>query len=323
MILNTITNFLPKFAPSKEKTFQTQPVNRNVPRASLMLSGFYSFDEQQQKMSRDIERYVLKSKRFDEHEIESIIQQYSPNTNFRETKNTGFEFAPTREINAQTIQKFEVLPKTGANGFKVHRFPQYVSAVFPLWNTKKERILFAARLIHEFTHVLQEDLVQSQAVIPLVEKFVENQKDLAKVDLTIEAASAIYEFIEIDMTHKLKRILKTSSNLPSRISSKTTLDWGFIRETRRNVENDLNHTFIQMYHQLQNTVNWNYIHDYISTRAHAEAVAYQKELDFLRKHTSIGSDRCDFDLKIELYEKIAASSTKLKLKNIKQKKPLK
>ena len=155
------------------------------------------------------------------------------------------------------------------------------------------------------------------------EKFVENQKDLAKVDLTIEAASAIYEFIEIDMTHKLKRILKTSSNLPSKVSNKITLDLGFIKETRRNVENDLNHTFIQMYHQLQNTVNWNYIHDYISTRAHAEAVAYQKELDFLRKHTSIGSDRCDFDLKIELYEKIATSSTKLKLKNIKQKKPLK
>ena len=42
-----------------------------------------------------------------------------------------------------------------------------------------------------------------------VEKYVENQKDLARVDLTIEAASAIYEFIEIDMTHKLKRLLIT------------------------------------------------------------------------------------------------------------------
>ena len=182
----------PIFASVKSSvSFKKNDLAQTVPdelkfssKPNISFSGVQEFKNMQKCMIFDVEDCILRNKTYSEREIEEIIQQFSPKTTFKQTTPMYNQFnAP---ITAQTKQSYWLLPSgKKEDTLGIITFPQEVSANFPKWNFKKDKLLLAARLIHEFTHVLSEENLASQSVTKLIEKYIKDRVGAKGIQYTL------------------------------------------------------------------------------------------------------------------------------------------
>ncbi len=307
MRINPVFNN-PKIATNKSNP---QKINRTQVKDSFCFKGNNDFRTKQKEMISAVENYILNNRRYDEKEIERIIQKFYPYVTFREETPLYQEFRP--DIKAQSSQSYALLPRSNDKD-ELGVIPYYhkISMNFPRWNFKKDKLLFASRLIHEFTHVIQEENDPDKSVINLIDKFLSRQRGAKFIHYTVDVANGIFPYLEAVMIDIYKNALKASSNFPSKVADDKTIDMAFTLECGSEVNFKVEDIISEMKSRYGYHVDWDYIYDYLSLRAELEATAYQTELDFFKKHFNLGNTKTDFDLKIEMYKKIAKHCQELK-----------
>ena len=107
------------------------------------------------------------------------------------------------------------------------------------------------------------------------------------------------------MTDIYQTALKTKSNFPSKVKKDDTIDMKFVLEKGSDVDAVLEDFMEDMKSRYGYSVDWDFVNHYIATRSRAEASAYQAETEFLKKHTNLSDVKTDFDLKVDMFKKMA------------------
>ena len=260
------------------------------------------------EIKRDVTDYFLNAKTLDVNEIEKIVKKYSPSTNFADikkiprnanvhTSTVAYTHEPSQFLlNESGKIAVETLPKTIYFNFNT-----------PAKNQRDERIILIDRLVHEMTHILQDEEGSDTRKLDYFNAFLSTQTNNDRAIRNIQAINLIYNTVEKAMIGALADSLPpTTTSLPQKINEKTDIDTLFVKKIKTSpstlMRNALSRT-LNVANMQFGGIDRNFALDFVILKAKNEKEAYQNALDSNKELLGLNC-KTDFDLRIEMYQKM-------------------
>ena len=279
--------------------------------------SFTSADKNQYNLAKeDLTQYFLNTDKYSIEEIENIIKKYSPATNFDDIKNIPANTNAARGTAAYTYEPTQFVMGNNGN-IEAVDLPKTIFLNFKTSakNEKEAKVILLDRLLHEVTHVLQEDSPKDNKIV-FFNNFLATQEDTNKAIANLQAVNTIYNLIEQEMMSRFVNATPTSGSLPKEINKRTDVDTLFMKKYKTStstfIKNILKNA-MQLGSMKFGKIDKNFVLDFIILKAENEKEAYQNALDSNKELLNINS-KTDFDLRIEMYEKIIETAKKIAIK---------
>ncbi len=250
---------------------------------------------------------IMNEAGFDLKSIERIIQKYSPSTTFDDYKNLPKNNNTHTYTAGYTQQQVSFLVNDSGH-LVAKSLPQKIYVAVPNTCDKNGRIIFLDRILHECTHVMQNETSNHLSYEDFYNQYFSKMDDVEKALNSLKAANFIYNSVENDALMILAYGMKDKfGSLPKPVSKyKNDLNSIFMKIKRSSTKTYFTSLIENSVKSLGSSVDKQLIIDFIKLKSQNEKEAYQNALNSDKELLSI-SGYTDFDLRIELYESIISA----------------
>ncbi len=250
---------------------------------------------------------IMNGAGFDLKSIERIIQKYSPSTTFDDYKNLPHNNNTHSYTTGYTQQQVSFFVNDRGQ-LVAKSLPQKIYVVIPNTNDRNGKIIFLDRILHECTHVMQNETSNHLSYEDFYNQYFAKINNPEKAINTLKAANGIYNKVENDALMTLAFGAKDKlGSLPKQVSKfKNDLNSIFMKKKRSSSKTYFINLIENSVKSLGNSVDKQLIIDFIKLKSQNEKEAYQNALNSDKELLSI-SGYTDFDLRIELYESIISA----------------
>ena len=296
----------------KQNNFRKTTLNNDVFIKNTNTISFSGgkFNPKYSRLSSDMTNYIMSCESISIDEIEKIIQKYSPTTTSDHLENLKTNRIVTNGSAGYTKIPTQFLMDESLNVF-VKNMPKTVYLYFPESLDKETRIIFLDRLLHECTHVLQEE---SKDKISDEEFFNSHLKSSKNIEATINTLSClpnIFSSLENISTRVIVESNLPFASLPAKLPNNSlTFDKLCLMVQNCNATNFLS-TAIFTLVKNSGAQDTNLALDYIIYKAQNEYEAYSNALSSNKTLMGING-KTNFDIRLEMYTKIIEAAKKLK-----------
>lgn len=311
MNINSISNFAP-IKSFKQSNKQNPYINLSTPNDIFIKSPNISFkgksfEEKYSELRKDLTDYIMTSPNIEAKAIEEIIQKYSPTTTFDDYKN--FNTKASNAFEATTgYTKQDMNFSISDFGVVASAMPQKIYVTFPENLDKESRILFGDNVLHECSHVLQNESSNRQSYQDF---FNSNFSRISNTRCSINSLQVANEAFSTTEKEMYKVLLTSKSNkldrLPKKVSKKIDLNEFYKQRYKCNAKE-----FAQMVIELilkqanaKGAIDKQMVLDFVILKAQDEKEAYRNALDFDKEQLKI-KGAIDHDLKIKIYDSMIA-----------------
>ncbi len=280
----------------------------NVSFGSINKTKYDSFQE-------DMTSYFMNAEELSPKEIEKLIKKYSPETNFDDIKNVPRQSNVNRASGAYTYEPTQFYIKDDGS-CQITQLPKtiYLNFHTPTSNQKEARIILLDRVLHEMTHILQDETGSDTRKEDFFNKKLSTIKSQEAAVANLQAVNLVFNATESAMMQSFVSCLPTAWSLPKEVNRRMDIDSLFMKKTkmgtsthiRNNLSKAINMANIQL-----GGIDKNFALDFVILKAKNEKEAYQNALDSNKKLLGINS-KTDFDLRIEMYQKIIDTAESMK-----------
>ena len=259
-------------------------------------------------LSREMTDYILKSPEVTTLGIEKIIQKYSPNTSFNNLESLETNRPITRGSAGYT--KIPVLVSAKVDGFSLTKYPLSLYAQMPEEMDNRNRIILTDRVLHECTHLLQENSKDRTSTIDFFNSYLKSVKNPQEAINDISLMPRLFSNLEDSIYDVLLSSDLEFDSLPKEIAKNITLD----SICKKVFQKPAYEAFMYLIMACMNETNVKDLKlslDYIILKAQDEREAYINALRSDKKLMNLRGTT-DFDLRIEAYETIIKSAESLK-----------
>ena len=317
MNINSISNFAP-IKSFKQSNKQNPYINLSTPNDIFIKSPNISFkgksfEEKYSELKKDLTDYIMTSPSLEAKDIEGIIQKYSPTTTFDDYKNfnskTSNAFEATTGYTKQDMT-FAVLDY----GVVANALPQKIYVTFPKDLEKESRILFGDNVLHECSHVLQNESSNRQSYQDF---FNSNFRRISNTQCSLNSLRAANETFCTVEQEMYATLLTSKSNklghLPKKVSKKIDLNEFYKQKYKCNAKEFAQTVIALVLRQAnaQGAIDKQMVLDFVILKAQNEKEAYRNALDFDKEQLKI-KGAIDLDLKIKIYDSIINAAQSLK-----------
>ena len=266
-------------------------------------------------LKNDMTEYFMNSDELSVGDIRTIVKKYSPSTGFDDIRNApqtirinkmsgAYTHEPTQFFyNEKDKIEAETLPKT-----------IYLNFHTPTKDEKESRIILLDRMLHEMTHLLQDEEGSDTRKLEFFNKYLDSATDETVAINSIQAFNGIFNILEQNMLTSFVKAEPTAWSLPREVNRRLDIDSLFMKKIKMStstlIRNSLSQAFNISNKQFGN-IDTNTALDYVVLKAKNEKEAYQNGLDSDKELLGITA-KTDFDLRIEMYQKIIETAESLK-----------
>lgn len=317
MNINSISNFSP-IKNFKQSNRQSPYINLSTSNDTFIKSSNISFrgnsfEEKYSELKKDLTDYIMTSPSLEAENIQEIIQKYSPTTTFDDYKN--FNAGTSNAFEATTgYTKQDMTFSVSNYGIIANALPQKVYATFPKDSTKESRILFGDNVLHECSHVLQNESSNRQSYQDF---FNSNFKRISNTQCSVNSLRAANETFCTVEKEMYATLLTSKSNklghLPKKVSKKIDLNEFYKQKYKCNAKEfaQMVIAFVLKQANAQGNIDKQMILDFVILKAQNEKEAYRNAFDFDKEQLKI-KGAVDLDLKIKIYDSIINAAQSLK-----------
>ncbi len=247
---------------------------------------------------------IMNGSTYDLKSIEKIIKKYSPDTTFDDYKNLPGNNNSQRYAAGYTQQ--QVAFSLNDRGHLVAKaLPQKIYVVVPNTNARNNKIIFLDRVLHECTHVLQNETSDHLSYENFYNKYFAKTNNVEKSINSLKVANVIYNKLENNALMILANGMKNQiGSLPKPVAKyKNDLNGIFMKKVRSSSKSYFVNLIENSIKGMGNNIDKQLIIDFIKLKSQNEKEAYQNALNSDKDLLNI-SGYTDFDLRIEIYESI-------------------
>jgi len=259
--------------------------------------------------------YIINSDNIDNSEIEQIINMFNSDVKFDDYKNLPENTNAMHATAGYTVEPTQIYI-TANNKLQATGLPKTIYMSFP--NTddkKKDRIVLLDRILHECTHIFQDDSDDRKSKLKLINDYLSKEPDPQRAINTLKAMNFVFNNIEIIATGNFIIKLNPEMNsLPQELSSnEIDLKKMYKEKENRQFSTDIKYLindYIFKAMEICGSIDKKAILNYIILKAQNEKEAYQNALDSDKELLGI-TGKTDFDLRIEMYDEIIKAAERL------------
>ncbi len=262
----------------------------------------------------DLTDYIMNTSEIDLSEIRKLIKKYSPTTGFDDYKNLPSKNnVHNSATTAYTQQQMQFLQSEDGQ-IEISKMPQNIFVTIDKDLKKENRIILLDRILHEFTHVLQNESSDHQSYADLYNAAFKRINNSDVFFNTIQTVNSVFNIVENDLLATLHKASKNSiERLPKSVSKyKSNVDDIFLKvkgtSAKGNAQSLLN--FLIKNVASQTRIDKKLVLDFVKLKAQNEAEAYQNALNSDKELLGI-SGATDFDMRIESYKAICSACDSL------------
>lgn len=264
-------------------------------------------------LNKEITDYILTNEEISFEEIEKIIQKYSPTTKFEKMENLETDRMLTQGTTGYTKIPTEFYENENGKIICTTQ-PKTIYLCNPKQLNREEKIILLSRILHECTHVLQEESKDRTSSEDFFSSHFKNSKN---IDITFET-----------MCH-LPNIFTTLENISNTLLACSDINFEKLPEKLKNPAMTLDKICLET--QKQKAVDFycsaiiflirkfensgakdiSLILDYIILKAQNEQEAYQNALTSDKQMLNLNC-KTNFDLRNEEYAKMIEAAKQLK-----------
>ena len=260
-------------------------------------------------------QYFMNAEELSPKEIEKLIKKYSPETNFDDIKNVPKQSNVNRVSGAYTYEPTQFFIKDDGS-CEITQLPKtiYLNFHTPTKNPKEARIILLDRVLHEMTHILQDESGSDTRKGDFFNKKLSTIKSQEAAVANLQAVNLIFNATEGAMMQSFVSCLPTAWSLPKEVNRRMDIDSLFMKKTKMSASTLVRNALSKSLHianmQLDN-IDKNFALDFVVLKAKNEKEAYQNALDSNKELLGINT-KTDFDLRIEMYQKIIDTAESMK-----------
>lgn len=266
-------------------------------------------------LKSDMTQYFMNAEKLSVDEIRTIVKKYSPNTEFDDIRNASQSIRNNKMSGAYTYEPTQFF-YDGEGKIAVESLPKtiYLNFHTPTKNEKESRIILLDRVLHEMTHLLQDEEGSDTRKIDFFNKFLNSSPDEEKAVNSIQAFNGIFSFLEQNMMSSFVQLMPTAWSLPKEVNRRLDIDSLFLKKMKMStsafIRTSLSRAFNIANAQFGN-IDKNATLDYVILKAKNEKEAYENALASNKELLGITS-KTDFDLRLEMYQKVIETAESLK-----------
>lgn len=250
---------------------------------------------------KEIIEYCFKNSNINIEQIEKIIKKFSPTTSVKNIR----ELPPNTNVSDLTSAYFTNKLYFDADG-KIFAGDKEIYLALPENNSKSAKLNFLNSLLHEMTHIFQEESKNRTSKVDFFNNLLHGKSPDSKDITTISSMPVAFSIAERNMYTPLYETLRKENFMPQPVidCSKNMLDRIYIAktgfDTKKFIELVINKT-LDYTEKMKGPVNKSNVVKYISLVAGKEKEAYYNSTAFLKKAAGINSPT-DLDLRVTLYD---------------------
>ena len=295
-----------KLINATKPSFQNKLANDVFIKSTNNVS-FGSIDKSRYASIReDMTQYFMNSEELSVDEIAALVKKHLPDTNFDDIKNVPKQLNVNKTSGAYTYEPTQFFICEDG-GIQVASLPKtiYLNFNTPTKDPKESRVILLDRLLHEMTHVLQDEKGSDTRKEDLFNKYLETQKNQQKAMASFQAINAIYNATEQTMMNAFVACLPTAGSLPKEVNRRMDIDSLFMKKTKMSASTHIRNILsksVNVANMQFGGIDKNFALDFVISKSKNEKEAYQNALDSNKELLGITS-KTDFDLRIEMYQK--------------------
>ena len=257
-------------------------------------------------LKEDMTQYFMNAEELSVEEIGSLVKKHLPETNFDDIKNVPKQSNVTKSSGAYTYEPTQFyISESGC--IQVTSLPKtiYLNFNTPTKDPKEARVILLDRLLHEMTHVLQDEEDSDTRKENLFNKYLGVQKNQQKAMASFQAVNAIYNTTEQTMMNAFVSCLPTAGSLPKEVNRRIDVDSLFMKKTKMSASTHIRNILsksVNVANMQFGGIDKDFALDFVILKSKNEKEAYQNALDSNKELLGINS-KTDFDLRIEMYQK--------------------
>ncbi len=248
----------------------------------------------------DLVQYGVTSDTITVEGVKNIIQKYSP-----KTKVDAMENLKAQDIRApRALFDIEYKTITSLSDGEIYIQPVSKTIYLSFKDYHKSKIgSFLAEILHEATHVFQQESDDRMSYEELYELYYENSSDKDEIKNTVKIMDDIFISLENAVSRAYSLCTQNSSKRMKYRESQ------FREHFNLSIQDFIQSIIMLKLDKLGNQkINYNLLFDYCILRARNEEEAYRNMLDFKPKLISKSS----VGLQVEMYNKIASSINEIR-----------
>ncbi len=274
-----------------------------------------SLSAKYEPLKADLTDYIMNADEIDLSEIRNIIKKYSPTTGFDDFKKLPKNNNVHNNVTTGYTQQQMQFAQNEDGQIEVENLPQNIFVVVDKNLNKENRIILLDRILHECTHVLQNESDDHQSYVDFYNEAFKRINDSDVALNTIQVTNSIFNYIENDSIMTFYKASKNSMGLlPKNISRyKSNIDDIFLKEKGTSVKSNAQVLLNKLIKNVgsQTKIDRKLILDFVKLKSQNEAEAYQNALNSDKELLGI-TGVPDFDLRIDIYKAICKACDSLK-----------
>lgn len=272
-------------------------------------------DKKYSSLKQDMTEYFTTAETLSVEEIRVLVKKHLPHTGFDDMKNLPKGSNASIYAGAYTAEPIAIY--TAKNGkLQAETKPKtiYLNFHTPTQNLKESRVILLDRLLHEMSHVLQDEEGSDTRKEDFFNKFLSSRTNQQIAMANMQVANMIFNGLEQSLFETFKNCSKTSGSLPKELKRDTDINSLFLKKMKITAEAQIQKYLSKSINAVNMKVgifNENFILDFVILKAKNEKEAYQNALNSDKELLGINS-KTDFDLKIEMYDNIIKVAESMK-----------
>lgn len=272
-------------------------------------------DKKYSSLKQDITEYFTTAETLSVEEIRALVKKHLPDTGFDDIKNLPKGSNSSIYAGAYTAEPIAIY--TAKNGkLQSETKPKtiYLNFHTPTQNVKESRIILLDRLLHEMSHVLQDEKGSDTRKEDFFNEYLSSLKNQQVAMANMQVANMIFNGLEKLLIETFKACSKTTGSLPKALKRDTDINSLFLKKMKitaeAQIQNYLSNS-INLVNMKLGIINKKFISDFVILKAKNEKEAYQNALNSDKELLGINS-KTDFDLRIEMYDNIIKVAESMK-----------
>lgn len=270
-----------------------------------------SFDSKYQALKKDMTEYVMGSEQVDLKEVEKLVQKYSSETTVEDYSKLPNK-TNAQQYSAGYTQQPIIFSQTPDGNIQVNMLPQKIFVRVPNTNDRNNKIIFLDRILHECTHVLQNESSDHVSYTEMYNKAFTKINSTDKKINSIKAANYVFGNVEnIGLLTLASAMKDKMGSLPKQIPPyKYSVNQIFMKKNKMSANNFFINSINNLIKGFGNNVHPELILDFVKLKSQNEKEAYQNALNSNKELMNI-SGFTDFDLRIGIYDSIISACDSL------------
>lgn len=322
MNINLLSNntFLNSINKTKNTKVSSRNIQNHIAKDTFVKStnniSFGSInDKKYSALKQDMTEYFTTAETLSVEEIRALVKKHLPDTGFDDIKNLPKGSNSSIYAGAYTAEPIAIY--TAKNGkLQSETKPKtiYLNFHTPTQNVKESRIILLDRLLHEMSHVLQDEKGSDTRKEDFFNKYLSSQPNQQISMANMQVANMIFSRLEKSLIETFVSCSKTSGSLPKELNRNTDINSLFFKKMKITA-NSLIKSYLSRSINAANMqvgiIDKDFISDFVILKAKNEKEAYQNALNSDKELLGINS-KTDFDLRIEMYDNIIQVAESMK-----------